>query len=73
METPNTLEELNALIRRVDLEIASKLEDFDHRAAIERDRLQQYYEKRKRELAAGQSPSLLEEGWQDRQWWKDKG
>jgi hypothetical protein len=73
METPSTLEELNALAYRVKLAIASKLEDFDHQATTERRRLQQYYDKRKRELAAGQSPSLVEDGWEDREWWQDNG
>lgn len=68
-ETPSTLEELNALAHRVELAIASRLEDFDQRATIERSRLQEYYEKRKREIIAGQPSSLLEEGWHDRDWW----
>lgn len=70
MERHNTLDELNALSRRVQEEIASKLEDFDERAKAELARLQLYYDARKRELEARKAGSLLD-GWQDREWWRD--
>jgi len=75
MATPSTQAELDALSQRVRLEIASKLEDIENNANAELARLQNHYDKRTRELAAGESASLFDgaSNWKSRNWWQDNG
>jgi hypothetical protein len=73
MEIQNTQAELDVFVRRVQLEITSKMEDFESRGKAELARLQIYYETQTSELAARKQASLIDQrhGWQSRNWWQD--